>query len=271
MVQQLSLTAQVPSSKVNKLLLTLETLTGNVHSEMNQHSTILRPRYPFTPEIKPGKVVQIESYCIRMNRIWEVGYSSKFPASRESEIKGDSITKQDSNLLNDSIWTLQLSDIPAGGKTTVSVQNIYETTIYQTDDVIGYLDELGYIYEAEFWRNGIRFFYGNIIIEIYQLYIIDDDKNKSMTDSESQNVNNTQNNKDSSPLSLKLLDKSGNCFVKAFVNVGSLNDVENVSLGTKQLESLKNELSEIIELHIPDRLAMDSRINSRISNSSSKQ
>lgn len=269
MVQQLSLSTQVPSSKVQKLLLTLETLTSNIQSEMNQHSIILKPRYPFTPEIKPGKVGQIESYFIRMNRIWEAGYPSIFSSSQQSDIKGESILRENNNLLNDSIWTLQLSDIPAGGKTAVSIQNIYEATIYQSDDIFGYLDELGYIYETEFWKNGVRFFYGNIIIEVYRLYILHDEEKKKIIDSGIQNSDEHQSNKDLQ--FLKLLDKSGNCFVKAYVNVGSLNDVDSVSLGTKQLESLKRELSEIIELHVPDRLAMDSRINSRIANVNSKQ
>lgn len=286
MVQQLSLTAQVPSTKINRLLLTLKTLTGNIQSEMNQHSVILKPRYPFTPEIIPGKVMQIESYRIRMNRIWERKNNSIITFSdlinslnneKLIEIKGDSITKQDSNGLNSSIWTLQLSDIPAGGKTSVSIQNIYETTIYQTDDVIGYLDELGYMHETEFWNNGIRFYYNNVIIEIYQLYTLDDEKNNNVIiDADSEMINDdptqsTSNNKDpkndSSSLHLKLLDPSGTCFLKSYVNVGSLNDIESVSLGTRQLETLKKELSELVELHVPDRTAMDSRINSRIASS----
>lgn len=266
MVQQLSLTAQVEKSKIQQLLLTLETLTGNISSPMHKHSVILKPRYPFTPENIPGKFNQIDSYRIRMNRIWEHGFPSNFTDSNNSinKITGESITKPNENI-NNSIWTLQLSDIPAGGKNSTLIQNIYETTIYQTDDVIGYLDELGYMHEAEFWTDGVRFYYGNVILELSKIYVLDNNNNNNKStvieaDLSSQSLFESD---------LKLLDGSGNCHVKAYVNVGALNDLESAALGIKQLESLKKELLDIVELAIPDRTVMDSRINSRIANSNS--
>lgn len=263
MVQQLSLTAQVEKSKIQRLLLTLETLTGNISSPMHKHSVILKPRYPFTPENIPGKFNQIDSYRIRMNRIWENGFPPNFTDFNNSLIKitGESITKPNENI-NNSIWTLQLSDIPAGGKNPTLIQNIYETTIYQTDDVIGYLDELGYMHEAEFWTDGVRFYYGNVILELSKIYILDNNNKSVVIDTESSSQSLSESN-------LKLLDGSGNCHVKAYVNVGALNDLESAALGIKQLESLKKELADIVELTIPDRTVMDSRINSRIANSSS--
>lgn len=271
MVQQLSLTAQVASSKIERLLLTLETLTGNISSPMHQHSVILKPRYPFTPEPIPGKFIQIESYRIRMNRIWENGFPKKFLSKDEEEnevdVSGESITKPNPNI-NSSIWTLQLTDIPAGGKNPVLIQNIYETTIYQTDDVIGYLDELGYMHEAEFWTDGVRFYYGNVIIELSRLHVLNS-KQQSGAPIEIKADELVIDPADSETSKLSLLDPTGTCHVKAYVNVGALNDLESAAIGIKQLESLKRELSEIVELHIPDRTAMDSRINSRIASSAS--
>ena len=259
MVQQLTLTAQIPSKSVSRLLLTLKTLTGNIQSDMNVHTVILKPRYPFMPEQIAGKVVQIESYRVRMNRIWEKGHPTSLVHNNihtDVTILGDSITRRDNESLNSSIWTLQLSDIPAGGQNPVLIQNIYETTIYQTDDIIGYLDELGYIHETEFWTYGTRFYYGNVIIEITQIYVND---TAAVRDLEAE-----FSNKDITLTTLKLLDPSRSYHIKAYVNVSSLNDLESVAVGVKSLEALKKELSELVELKIPDRLAMDSRINSRI-------
>lgn len=272
MVQQLSLTAQVPSSKIERLLLTLETLTGNISSPMHQHSVILKPRYPFTPELTPGKFLQIESYRIRMNRIWEDGFPSTFldETGEGLNVFGESITKPNPNI-NSSIWTLQLTDIPAGGKNPVLIQNIYETTIYQTDDVIGYLDELGYMHEAEFWTDGVRFYYGNVIIELSHLYVLHSRQQSSapIEVQEDGMVVDPTPQPESKTSRLCLLDSSGACHVKAYVNIGALNDLESAGVGIKQLELLKRELSEIVELRIPDRTAMDSRINSRIAGSAS--
>lgn len=272
MVQQLSLTAQVASPRIERLLLTLETLTGNICSPMHQHSVILKPRYPFTPEPIPGKFIQIESYRIRMNRIWEKGFPKEFlnkdEKENEADVFGESITKPNPNV-NSSIWTLQLTDIPAGGKNSVLIQNIYETTIYQTDDVIGYLDELGYMHEAEFWTDGVRFYYGNVIIELSRLYVLSTKQQSTAPIEIKADEMVIDPVEDSETSKLSLLDPTGTCHVKAYVNVGALNDLESAAIGIKQLESLKKELSEIVELHIPDRTAMDSRINSRIASSAS--
>lgn len=272
MVQQLSLTAQVASPRIERLLLTLETLTGNIYSPMHQHSVILKPRYPFTPEPIPGKFIQIESYRIRMNRIWEKGFPKEFlnkdEKENEADVFGESITKPNPNV-NSSIWTLQLTDIPAGGKNSVLIQNIYETTIYQTDDVIGYLDELGYMHEAEFWTDGVRFYYGNVIIELSRLYVLSTKQQSTAPIEIKADEMVIDPVEDSETSKLSLLDPTGTCHVKAYVNVGALNDLESAAIGIKQLESLKKELSEIVELHIPDRTAMDSRINSRIASSAS--
>lgn len=310
MVQQLSLTAQVPALKLQRLLLTMQTLTGNISSPMHQHTVILKPRYPFTPEHVPGKYTQIESYRVRMTRIWESGYGRTFGedvmnAGEQDVITGESITGRNNSGnnggnngadsgINSSIWTIQLSDIPAGGKNSVLIQNIYETTIYQTDDVIGYLDELGYMHETEFWKYGVRYYYGNVIIEVSKLYVLDktapatamvptatattvsdaivveDDTIGIAADGDSNN-NRTNEDKDTMQnkgAKLRLLDGSGQSSVKAFVNVGALNDLESAAIGIKQLESLKKELADIIELSIPDRTTMDSRMNSRIAGSS---
>jgi len=227
---------------------------------MNIHSVILKPRFPFTPEIIPGKVSQIESYRVRMNRVWETGHPSDIATT--DEVWGHSITSVDSSL-NDSIWTIQLSDIPLAGQNSVLVQNIHESTIYETDDIIGYLDELGYMHENEFWINGLRFYYGNIVMELTQLYIID----KSTT-SQSNEIDLTlkgESNQNTSldkinQKKLKVFNSKGSYHLKCFINIGSLNDLENVSYAIKQLEILKKELSEIVDLKVPDRTLMDIKI-----------
>lgn len=257
MVQQLSLVALVKSNNLKKLLLTLKALTGQHAQPMHQHTVILKPRYPYTPDPSPGKVTHIESYRIRMTRIWEAEYS----IDESESLFGDSI-KHQGDSINNSIWTLQLSDIPAGGKTQVSIQNMYETTIYETDDIIGYIDELGYMHETEYWVNGVRFYHGDVIIEVMRLFVADNDK-----DSEASLVDLSNESKDIT--ALKLLNPTGCFMMKAFVNVGEVTDLESVAIGTRQLDNLKKELEEVVTLTIPDRTTMDSRINSRIASGNS--
>ncbi|GME83455.1 unnamed protein product [[Candida] boidinii] len=112
-----------------------------------------------------------------MSRVWDTPISTLENTTTttntintdKEKLLGDSIF--DESTRNDSIWTIQLSDIPAAGKRIVSTQAIYETTIFETDDIIGYIDELGFIPELEFWNKGVRFYYNDLIIEIFRLYI----------------------------------------------------------------------------------------------------
>mgnify|MGYP004706316583 CR=1 FL=1 len=250
MVQQLSLVSHIDDKQLNKLLLTLQALTGTKPFEIKRHTIILKPRNPFLPDPIPGKINQIESYKARITRIWNE--NDGYP------LKGDSIINQN-NGLNESIWTLQISDIPAGGENNVLIQNIYETTIYKTDDIIGYLEELGYMHEVEFWVKGWRFYYNNIIFEISKLLLIDNNSNNN--DDDIINIDNESTNNTNNLIKLKDFDDKGVYSIKAFVNISSFNDLESVAIGKKNLLDLKSQLQDLIDLHIPDRLLMDSRIN----------
>ncbi|OWB81582.1 hypothetical protein B5S33_g201 [[Candida] boidinii] len=406
MVQQLSLVSSIPENQFNSVNLTLSTLTGMSPKPLTVHTVILKPKFPYTPQYKTNnKPNQIEQYRLRMSRVWHtpittLDNTTTTPATTTSatntdqaKILGDSIF--DEATRNDSIWTIQLSDIPAAGKRIVSTQAIYETTIFETDDIIGYVDELGFIPELEFWNKGVRFYYNDLIIEIFRLYvkspvqpptaaedeeeieieveeeieeeevndqqqqqpqqdpsmanneivIPDDDNNlpqhntdkeiidldqmdldlddiplseqnkqklkdgqskqkkqvqeqlkkgkdskpdinkpQEQTQEKSQSSQQQQEpttsvkkigkikkikkiikKKQSKPLVLQLLDKiTGKYFIKVYINVARLNDIDNIVRATKQLELFKNEISGLFELEIPDRNSMDSRINSKL-------
>ncbi|KAG7735131.1 hypothetical protein KL948_000697 [Ogataea haglerorum] len=218
MVQQLSLYAATRSADV--LLITLESLTGMRPQPMEQHTVVLRPKFPFRPEQKAGKINQIESYRIRMTRKG---------GADDRELMSD----LQSTRWNNCIWTLQIADIPAAGKRPVLVQNLYETTIVQADDILGYMDELGYMPETEYWVRGVRFFYNDVIIEVFRVYHWKEQQ--------------------------ELLDPKYQ--VRCVVNVARLNDLDSVARGTKQLEALKTELSGLIELDLYERTSLDGRVN----------
>lgn len=232
MVQQLSLASSFRDDQLNTVEKTLQALTGLRSEPLSRHTVILKPKFPYTPDSN-AKLNQVESYRVRMTRVWE----------SDGQWTGESVF--DNNAITDSIWTIQLSDIPAGGNRPVSIQNIHEATIYKTDDIMGYMDELGYMPETEFWSKGQRFYYNDAVIELFRLYV----KNQTSTDK---------------LVVLKLLDGSGSWQVRSFVNVSKLNDLDSVTKGVKELEALKKDLTGLIDLQVPDRADMDSRIGSRI-------
>ncbi len=55
---------------------------------------------------------------------------------------------------------------------------------------------------------------------------------------------------------VRLVDPARTFFVKAYVNVEKITDLDSIAKGTNELEKLRYELIELFQLQIPDRNAM---------------
>lgn len=140
-------------------------------------------------------------------------------------------------------WILQVNDIPSAGKRKINTQSILESNIQLNDKsqtIETILDDFGYKIENEYVIKGERFFYANnITIEIFQLLV----KNNESSNWEILN--------------------NDSFIIKAFINVEKATDIENLQKSSQHLLNLKTELQGLIELNIPDRNSMDSRIGLR--------
>ncbi|KAK6465460.1 mediator of RNA polymerase II transcription subunit 18 [Scheffersomyces coipomensis] len=114
------------------------------------------------------------------------------------------------------------------------------------DSFLLLLESLGYGVVNQYWLKGVRFFQGDIVIEIFKIFIRDD--NVSSTDA--------NNNK----IKLKLLDESNTFQIKAYINIPKSTDIEQISQGSKDLLKLQDLLKNLFKLEIPDRMFMDSRV-----------
>ncbi|CEP24946.1 unnamed protein product [Cyberlindnera jadinii] len=133
-------------------------------------------------------------------------------------------------------WILQATDIPSAGKRKTLTQNLVESCIVlkESQNIESMFDKLGYTVEKEFVVRGQRWCYGNVVIKVFQVLV----------------------GEERTPLDSSYV-------VKCFVNVDKTTDVELLQRSTQELLSLKNELTGLIELEIPDRNSMDSRIGIR--------
>lgn len=176
-------------------------------------------------------------------------------------------------------WTLQISDIPLAGKNQIcSSQTIYESTLVHNhtsmerlkqslekaakedemnelinvselddldkkDSFLQFLNDLGYDIVNQYWIKGVRFFHGDIVIEIFKVFIKDDSRKS-----------------DNKSIPLKLLDGSNSFQMRAFMNVPKSTDLELINKGSKDLLKLQDFLKNLIKLEMPDRIYMDSRV-----------
>lgn len=123
----------------------------------------------------------------------------------------------------------------------VEVKQVEVTT--RKDSFLQFLEDLGYDLVNQYWVKGIRFFHGDIVIEIYKIFIRDDGNNSA-----------------DGRLKLKLLDESNTFQIKAFINFPKSTDLESINSGTKSLLRLQGFLKNLFRLEIPDRMFMDSRV-----------
>lgn len=111
------------------------------------------------------------------------------------------------------------------------------------DSFLQFLEDLGYDVINQFWMKGVRFFHGDVVIEIFKIFIRDDEKDAA---------------KDK--IRLKLLDPSNTFQIRTYINVPKSTDVELINQGTRDLLKLQDFLKNLIKLEIPDRMFMDSRV-----------
>ncbi|KAG5419232.1 SRB5 [Candida metapsilosis] len=154
----------------------------------------------------------------------------------------------DTNMESDTITN---NDI-ATTATTVKTEPQQETKTSITkksksDSFLILLNDLGYEVINQYWIKGVRFFYKDIIIEIYKIFIRDDDYVSASTSG-------------SDAIKLKLLDESNTFQIKCFVNVPKTTDVDLINSGAKELSKLQEFVKNLFILEIPDRMFMDSRI-----------
>ncbi|CDR41660.1 CYFA0S07e04742g1_1 [Cyberlindnera fabianii] len=218
MVQQLSLFGQITRSQHDITAVALGTLTGSAPSPYTTYTLLASPKRVVKYEPN-SKNAQFEQYKLHLKSPYD---DTKKDRSEYSE------------------WVLQVSDVPSAGKRKISTQAIVESCILvQKDQSIDtVLDSIGYLVEKEYLVKGVRVFYGNIVIEMFQVLV-------KTAEGE-----------------WKELDDRA-YLIKCFINVEKATDVENLQKSSQELMNLKNELTGFVELDIPDRNVMDSRIGIR--------
>lgn len=253
MVHQLSFVLLIPHNKYTQTVTTLQALTGQLSPQpISTYTLVTKPHNEFRPKFEPGKINQIEQYYMKCTTTWTNNddFIIQKPFLEEDELLVDRLFEKQARLT----WTLQISDIPIAGKNQLcSAQTIYESTLVHThtvsaldgakDSFLQFLEDLGYDLVNQYWIKGVRFFHGDVVIEIFKVFVRDD-------------VIPSKNNK----INLKLLDELNTFQVKMYSNVAKATEVEVITQAQKELLRLQDGLKNLFALEIPDRMMMDSRL-----------
>lgn len=141
---------------------------------------------------------------------------------------------------NISAWSMTISDIPAAGNNRkVSMQTISESVILdsagQKCTLSNIMKELCYIEEYQYITVGVRFTVNQTVtLELQKIWDITNDTKRQIT--------------------------SGGYLIKAYINVKSSTDIDRIKQNENRLLGLQKELQGYVDLSIPDRKSMDSRM-----------
>ncbi|KAI3403438.2 SRB5 [Candida oxycetoniae] len=114
----------------------------------------------------------------------------------------------------------------------------------RNDSFLIFLNDLGYSVINQYWVKGVRFFYGDIIIELFKVFIRDD----------------SQSEDDDRGIKLKLLDDSNTFQIKCYINIAKSTEIELINQGVKHLGHLQDLIKGLFLLEISDRSFLDSRV-----------
>lgn len=277
MVQQLSLFDSIDDASYDLFISTITTLSGNSPVLFANISTVWKPDESYDIErvnvknqlaelnkIKLCKELPLSlfnknggssalSYTLLKNLAQDRipiepslinsllhSIDSHNSSDTSDDSKMDIDIESHSKIINDS-WTLSMSDIPAAGSNRkVSMQSISESVILsiagKSSSIPKFLKELCYTSVYQYVTVGVKFYMKHdLIMEIQKIWDISSSGNVQIT--------------------------KGGFLVKAYVNVNRVTDIERINQAENTLLSLQKELQGYVDLAIPDRKAMDSRLD----------
>ncbi|WLF79597.1 Mediator of RNA polymerase II transcription subunit 18 [Lodderomyces elongisporus] len=197
----------------------------------------------------PPKTASIDGAEAIQQAGQESGIESKqelkpISGSNESTIKEEKMAESNKDLNTDGSDSMDIDIV----EQKIKAESVPPKPRRRNDSFLVFLNDLGYSVINQYWVKGVRFFYGDIVIELFKLFIRDDHAPKDNSDG----------------IKLKLLDESNTFQIKCYINVSKSTDIDQINQGVKDLAHLKDFLKGLFVLEIPDRMYLDSRVSNPI-------
>ncbi|KAF2220126.1 mediator complex, subunit Med18 [Elsinoe ampelina] len=145
-------------------------------------------------------------------------------------------------------WMARTQEIPEPETKNVVLRRVTEERI-TGEDVKGYMEGGKYRFVNEYFTEGHRFVYRDVVLHLHRVLV-------TKTSSPGEGMSMTQPALED----LGLLDASGAFVLEATVRVEDRSKPALVQGAMEQLLALRNELKGAIELRVPERLSMDTRV-----------
>ncbi|KAJ4324432.1 hypothetical protein N0V94_001330 [Neodidymelliopsis sp. IMI 364377] len=150
-------------------------------------------------------------------------------------------------------WSTLFEDIPDTGDRGVSIRFTNTTDLVGGDPHTFVTTSGPNRFVTEYYIEGHRFVHGNVIIFLHRIL-------------HEPGVRNLQTEPKVNPPAfdaLQLLDQSGTYIVEAKVRVQDFKDASVLESGVDELKRFQTQMRGCVELVLPDRLTMDTRVKYR--------
>ncbi|KAH7125303.1 mediator complex, subunit Med18 [Dendryphion nanum] len=172
-----------------------------------------------------------------------------FDRTHAEKAEGNSLdVGKDDAGLNDR-WSYEWHDIPDPADRGVLVRQMLASNGLK-GNAHAYSVALGNQFVSEYYIEGHRFVYENLVIFLHRI----------LHEPGARSLETTPKETLPSLSALHPLDPSGAYILEAKIRVQDLNDPNLVDQGVEELKSFQNQMKGCVQLYVPDRLNMDTRV-----------
>ncbi|PSK53102.1 hypothetical protein B9Z65_3302 [Elsinoe australis] len=259
-MHELSLFAQVPAARHAQALNILAGLAAMQPSAIFTRHIVFQPHKAATDPSQISKkkasgpqqpqqlaLIQLMTTLSRDDFGRDDDHCEGNPA--DTAMGGTETTDRQPSGTNESQWSTRIQEIPEPETKTIVLRKVIEESI-PAQGIKQYLDDSKNIkFINEYFTEGHRFIRGDIILHLHRVLVA-----KPQPDTNAPRTTLP-------PLEeLILLDGSGAFVLETTVRIEDRSKPTLVSAATEQLLALKNELKGSIDLRVPERLSMDTRV-----------
>ena len=226
-MHEYTLFSQIPATRHDQVLNILAGVTGAQPFNYNEQHCIYAQQH----DVKPATIKKQKQQQSSQGRSYE-----RLIRPLESEPGSH----------DDLPWVLRSEQTPEPGSPAVISRGVTESNL-RDSDAVAFGDPSKYRLTAQYIASGHRFIQNNTIIRIYRILPYTSETSPLLR---------------APPVVAELtpLDPSGAYIVEACIRVEDRSNARLNDQATKELLEFKKTLDGAIDLHVPDRLALDTRV-----------
>ncbi|KAF2872514.1 mediator complex, subunit Med18 [Massariosphaeria phaeospora] len=154
-------------------------------------------------------------------------------------------------------WTIEFQDVPDTGDRGVSIRMTTSTGILSGDPHAYMLSNGPNQFMSEYYVEGHQIVHGNVVVFLHRVL-----HDSSGTSPKANLPKFTE---------LKPFDPSGAYILEAKVQVQEFNNTNVLEAGVDELKRFQSQMKGCVELSVPDRLSLDTRVKYKAAAPSSKK